>query len=97
MKIEVLRCDGNSEILNLLGEVRAKEPYEENGKILGQGSLHCEATGMDYFFRADGRYDGWGMAMSMEVPDEGEGLPAPALDFINAIEADREINKKEQP
>jgi len=98
MKIEVLRCDGSSEILNLVGPLDSREPREENGEIVGQGVIKCPATSMEYFFHADGRYDGWAMAVNWQIPIEqmpADGsLPDDALKFIQAIEDDREIEER---
>lgn len=58
MKIAVIRCDGDIEILVLNEPIRICD-----GLSGGQSSIHS-AEGMDHFFRpSDGRYDGWGTGM----------------------------------
>jgi hypothetical protein len=39
MKIQVVRCDGRVETLNLIGTVCVKEAAEVDGKVVGQGRL----------------------------------------------------------
>jgi hypothetical protein len=86
MKIQVMRCDGQIETLNLVGRVHAFEASPG-----GQGHLLIESTGTSYFFRAeDGAYDGWGM----EMHEAGEQLDeADVAKFIEAVEKDREIHQ----
>jgi hypothetical protein len=85
MKIQVMRCDGRTETLTLIGTIRAGEAAPN-----GQGSLLIESTGTTHFFRAeDGAYDGWGI----EVAEIDGGLnKEDMLKFINAVEKDREIH-----
>jgi hypothetical protein len=79
MKIQVVRCDGSAEVINLVGVITASE----------SSMLHVEATGADYFFREDGHYDGWGMAVGSESGMSADEASA----LIQAVEADREIIK----
>jgi hypothetical protein len=97
MKIQVLRVDGNVEVINLVGTVTAHEPGGDLPYPRNQSPIHVEETGADYFFREDGRYDGWGMSVNVPAKDgEGLGLPQEAKDFISAVEADREIIRPTQ-
>lgn len=84
MKIQVLRVDGNIETINLVGNCIAHEPGSELEFPRNQSPLCVTETGMDYFFREDGRYDGWGMRVSLSVDE--------ATSFIGAIESEREIS-----
>ena len=59
MKIQVVRIDGSIEVLNLVGTIEANEPGTELEYPRNQSPLYVKATGMRYFFREDGRYDGW--------------------------------------
>jgi len=87
MKIQVVRCDGRIETLQLVGTVQAGEPSPN-----GQGSLAVEATGMTHFFRAeDGAYDGWGMDVSEANLPQGD-----VIAFIEAVDRDREIKDFEE-
>jgi hypothetical protein len=89
MKIQVVRVDGNIETINLVGKIVAYEPSSDLEFPRNQSPLSVEATGMDYFFREDGRYDGWGMGCDLPK-QEAESL-------VQAIQADREIEQKETP
>jgi len=82
VKIEVVRCDGGSEILTLT------EPLKISGNCIVTG------TGCEHFFREDGRYDGWGMPFSASVPDGSDPMEE-VLPFIEAIDRDREITPPE--
>lgn len=86
MRIQVVRCDGRTETINLIGKVLANESAPGE-----QGSLFIEATGTTYFFRAeDGAYDGW----SMNVSDaEGKLSEEDLAKLIDAVEKDREIHQ----
>lgn len=85
MKIQVVRCDGHTEILTLVGTVTITEPYEDAGILMGRGCLHL-GTGVDHFFRVDGRYDGWGMGLG-----DGGVAEEVATALIEAVEQDREV------
>ena len=86
MKIQVVRVDGTIEIINLVGEVTANEPHGDLEFPRNQSPLVVNATGMRYYFREDGIYDGWEMAI------EGSGMDwDEAKKFAEAIESDREI------
>lgn len=78
IKIEVMRSDGSSEMLTIVGPVRI------SGQCLISG------TGTEHFFTSEGRYDGWGMPFTAEV-SEGENPLDCVMPFIDAVEADREI------
>lgn len=98
MKIQVFRVDGSIETINLVGTVIASEPGSELEFPHNQSPLHVEATGMDYFFREDGRYDGWGMDVSgagLEVSTNNNDPMEHVREFIRAIETDREILPKD--
>jgi hypothetical protein len=99
MKIQVVRCDGSIEVINLVGTMTAHEPGTELEYPRNQSPLSVSATGMDYFFREDGRYDGWGMGVSIPIPEDHHSseLPPEAREFIQAIENDREILPPEAP
>jgi hypothetical protein len=93
MKIQVVRTDGQIEVINLVGEITACEPGSELEYPRNQSPLKVHATGMEYFFREDGKYDGWGMACATPcdgIPD-GSSVPEEAMGLIQAIENDREI------
>jgi hypothetical protein len=85
MKIQVVRVDGKIETINLVGSVIVHEPGSTLKYPRNQSPIHVPATGMDYFFREDGRYDGWGMSCSVDGLLEAKAL-------TEAIEADREID-----
>jgi hypothetical protein len=93
MKIQVVRVDGGTETINLVGSVIANEPGSELEFPRNQSPIHVEATGMDYFFREDGKYDGWGMtcAIPCDGISDGDLIPKEAMVLIKAIESDREI------
>ena len=60
MKLAVMRCDGDAEILTLNDPVKVTDGP-------GQACIHS-ADGVDHFFRlSDGRYDGYGIG----APDQG--------------------------
>jgi hypothetical protein len=82
MKIQVVRCDGRAEILDLLGTLKVTEPAPD-----GQGTLMVEETGTIYFFRSgDGCYDGWGQDMvGLELSEQD------AVKFVDAVEKQRTI------
>jgi hypothetical protein len=86
MKIQVVRCDGQTETLNLIGKVSVIEAAPG-----GQGHLVVESTGTSHFFRTeDGTYDGWGM----DVSDAGGNLNEDDMvKLIDAVELDREIHQ----
>lgn len=89
MKVLVMRCDGQTETLNLIGTIQVAEPSPS-----GQGSLLIESTGTTHFFCAvDGAYDGWGMEVT-EIEDhlDEKGI----LAFIEAVEKDRKIHEVEK-
>jgi len=90
MKIQVVRVDGGIEIINLVGTVTAHEPGQELEYPRNQSPIHVDATGMDYFFREDGKYDGWGMAVSIPLEGMPDDPPSEVTGFIEAIEKDRE-------
>jgi len=82
VKIQVMRCDGRAEILDLVGTVRAGEPAPG-----GQGTLLIETTGTIHFFRGgDGCYDGW--AQDCEELELGA---KDAEQFVAAVEKQRTI------
>lgn len=86
MKIQVVRCDGQAETLNLIGTIQAIEAAPG-----GQGHLLIESTGTSHFFQSeDGAYDGWGMEVSDE---EGKLTEADMAKLIDAVEKDREIHQ----
>jgi len=86
MKIQVVRCDGQTETLNLIGTVHVIEGAPE-----GLGSLLIESTGTSHFFRAeDGAYDGWGMDVS---DNDGDLNEDDIVKLIDAVELDREIHQ----
>lgn len=86
MKIQVVRMDGTIEAINLVGMIQASE-----GSDGGMSALLISSTGSEYFFMADGTYDGWGMMF------EGNGLlHEDAMAIAKAIEADREIIKNSE-
>lgn len=84
MNIQVVRCDGSTEVLTLT------EPLEVSR---GEG-MNClkTSTGMEHFFLQDGRYDGWGMPCNFE--EQAESLDE-SLDFAQTIDNKRDIRKKE--
>lgn len=85
MKIQVVRCDGQIETLNLTGTLRAEE-----ASAGGQGSLLIDSTKTTHFFRLDGAYDGWGM----DIADQDGALDErQAIALIEAVERDREIHR----
>lgn len=57
MKLAVVRCDGQQEILNLTGEWTVVE---------GQYLNRLTKDGFDHFFTHDGLYDGWGGAVNTD-------------------------------
>jgi hypothetical protein len=88
VKIQVVRHDGQHEVLILTGPISLRAG-EENGE-------HCivTATGMEHFFRfSDGVYTGWARAVSMPLSLEGEFREV--SDFAAAIESEREIVRPE--
>ena len=94
MKIQVVRIDGGIETINLVGTVVAHEPGNDVEFPWNQSPLSVTATGMNYFFREDGRYDGWAMGCS----DSGEGLDLDsARALIDAVQADREFPEEPTP
>ena len=95
MKIQVVRIDGGIETINLVGTVIACEPGQELPFPRNQSPLKVKATGMDYFFREDGRYDGWGMAVNIPAADDNDPMKD-ARALIEAVEADREFPEEPQ-
>ena len=85
MKIQVVRVDGSIETISLVGTVTAHEPGNKLEYPRNQSPLHVAATGMDHFFREDGRYDGWGMACNLPTMDDAAAL-------IDAVQEDREVS-----
>jgi len=86
MKIQVVRSDGDTKILNLVGTIKAGEPGAN-----GQGTLLVEETGTTHFFSAeDGSYNGW----EMEVRGTESGMSrTDMMRFIDAVEKEREIHQ----
>ena len=86
MKIQVVREDGNTETLELIGTLHALEPTSG-----AQGGLLIDSTGTTHFFRAeDGVYDGWGMEV-------GEGMDeADVRTLIEAVERNREVHRRDE-
>jgi hypothetical protein len=85
MKIQVVRADGNKEVLTLTEPVTIIRG--------GLNRLVC-STGMEHWFTADGVYDGWGMDVSGSGLVADPSVPLSAQEaggFIAAIENDREI------
>ena len=84
MKLQVVRCDGDTETLDLVGTLHAIDPIPA-----GQGALLVDASGVTHFFRAeDGAYDGWGM----EVGGDLNEVDVHA--FVEAVERDRMIHHR---
>jgi hypothetical protein len=81
-RIQVVRPDGGSEVLTLTAPLRVS------------GQCLVTSTGMEHFFTEEGLYDGWGMPFRAEVSDGADPLDE-VRPFIEAIEKDREIKKKE--
>jgi len=94
MKIQVVRIDGSKEILNLVGTIEAIEPGNQVEYPRNQSPLYVKATGMRYFFREDGLYDGWEAECSFPIP-EGEDPMKAVNAFADAIDADREFPEGE--
>ena len=94
MKIQVVRVDGTHETINLVGTIVAHEPGRELDFPRNQSPLHVKATGMRYFFREDGRYDGWEAECSIPVA-AGEDPMKEIKSFADAIDADREFPDEE--
>ena len=90
MKIQVVRIDGSIEVLNLVGTIEANEPGTELEYPRNQSPLYVKATGMRYFFREDGRYDGWEAECATPIA-EGEDPMAAIRSFADASDADREF------
>ena len=88
MKIQVVRCDGDFETLTLFGPISVTEPATEDGRVVGQGAIHETDSGMDHYFREDGRYDGWGLSMSDLHLTESQ-----ATAFIQTVQNNRQIHK----
>jgi hypothetical protein len=55
MKIRVVHIDGQQEVITLVPPVTSVEA------VIPDGMSHLvDATAMEYYFNADGAYDGWG-------------------------------------
>lgn len=98
MKIQVLGYDGASvETLNIVGNCEFREPREENGEVVGQGSIYCKELRVRYYFHPDGRYDGPEMEVSIEIPaDQVERMksgdfPEEIQGIIDSMQSDRDI------
>jgi hypothetical protein len=82
MKIRVQHEDGTVETLTLVPPIQAR---------LGVEMSHIQdATGTDFFFGAEGHYDGWGRSLlgsNMTTQQAG--------DLIREIESSREIEGEE--
>jgi hypothetical protein len=90
MKIQVVRIDGSVEILNLVGTIEASEPGTDLEYPRNQSPLYVKSIGMRYFFREDGRYDGWEAECAIPI-SEGEDPMTVVKDFADAIEDGREF------
>ena len=81
MKIAVVGCDGDTEIITLNGPVEIHE-----GDVMGY--LHS-AEGYDHYFYTGkerlGRYDGWGLG----APDQG-WTQEQAMTYLRATQSERE-------
>lgn len=96
MKLEVLRMDGKSEVLNVVGSCEFHEPRaNEDGSDVGQGCIYCPAIGMRYFFSADGRYDGWEAEVAIPMGDPNGAIPPDVVDFVRKIEEGRDVRERE--
>ena len=84
LKIQVIRADGNAEVLTLT------DPIVVTDKCITTG------TSCQHFFTDEGIYDGWGMPFSAEIP-EGEDPLEHVRPFIEAVEKDREIVGGSEP
>jgi hypothetical protein len=80
MKIQVMRCDGNTETLELTGTLHVE----------GDGGLVDDATGKTHFFRAeDGAYDGWGIQVDDDLNEED------VRKVVDAVEQERKIHLRD--
>lgn len=90
MKLEVLRSDGRSEVLDLVGPC---EFYEARDG--GAGHVYCPAMFMRYFFSADGRYDGWEAEVNFPYHPDGPMPPKEVAQFVAEVEKGRDIRERE--